>query len=76
MFETQTNKQGWNGIFKNVKQATQTFVWMLEALAADGKVYKKEGSLFCLDKFEKIKSVFKKYNSKIFYLSKNEYFCN
>ena len=48
MFETQTNKQGWNGNFKNLKQPTQTVVWMLEALAADNKIYTKQGTTILL----------------------------
>ncbi len=48
MYETQTNKQGWDGSFKNVKQTTQTVVWMVEALAADGKIYKKQGTTILL----------------------------
>ncbi len=48
MYETQTNKQGWDGSFKGVKQSTQTLVWMVEALAADGNIYKKNGTSILL----------------------------
>ena len=48
MFETQTNKQGWDGNFKNLKQPTQTVVWMLEALAADNKIYTRQGTTILL----------------------------
>ena len=44
IYETQTIKQGWDGKFKNLPQQTQTIVWMLEIIAADGKTYTKQGS--------------------------------
>ena len=43
-YETKIFKQGWDGIFKNVKQEMQTLVWMIEAVGVDGKIYSKSGT--------------------------------
>ena len=43
-YQTQNIKQGWDGIFKNVKQEMQTIVWMLEAVGVDGKTYLRKGT--------------------------------
>ncbi len=48
MYETNTNRQGWDGNFKGVKQNAQTFVWMVEVLAGDGKIYTNKGSTILL----------------------------
>jgi gliding motility-associated-like protein len=44
MFETNSYKAGWNGIYKSIKQPTQTVVWMLEVLIGDGSVYQEKGT--------------------------------
>ncbi len=44
MFETNTNKKGWDGIYKSIKQPTQTVVWMLEVIMGDGSIYQKQGT--------------------------------
>jgi gliding motility-associated-like protein len=48
MFETRTNKVGWNGIYKSIKQPTQTLVWMLEVVMGDGSIYQKHGTSILL----------------------------
>jgi gliding motility-associated-like protein len=48
MYETNTNRQGWDGNFKGVKQDVQTVVWMVEVLAGDGKIYTNKGSTILL----------------------------
>jgi gliding motility-associated-like protein len=48
MYETNTNRQGWDGTFKGRKQDTQTFVWMVEVLAGDGKIYTNKGTTILL----------------------------
>jgi gliding motility-associated-like protein len=47
-YETQTLKQGWDGTFKNVKQDTQTIVWMFEGVGADGNIYNRRGTSLLL----------------------------
>jgi gliding motility-associated-like protein len=47
-FETQQLKQGWDGRFKGVLQETQTVVWYVEAIGADGKTYLKKGATVLL----------------------------
>jgi gliding motility-associated-like protein len=48
IYETNINRQGWDGSFKAVKQDPQTFVWMVEVLAGDGKIYTNKGSTILL----------------------------
>jgi gliding motility-associated-like protein len=48
MYETNTNRQGWDGSFKGVKQDIQTVVWMVEVLAGDGKIYSEKGTTILL----------------------------
>ena len=48
MYETNTNRQGWDGNFKGVKQDVQTVVWMVETLAGDGKIYTNKGTTILL----------------------------
>jgi gliding motility-associated-like protein len=48
MYETNTNRQGWDGSYKGRKQDTQTFVWIVEVLAGDGKIYTNKGTTILL----------------------------
>ena len=48
MYETNTNRQGWDGSYKGTKQDVQTFVWMVEALAGDGNIYNNKGTTILL----------------------------
>jgi gliding motility-associated-like protein len=47
-YETQNNKTGWDGTFKNLKQDMQTVVWIFEGLGADGNIYTKKGTSLLL----------------------------
>jgi gliding motility-associated-like protein len=47
-YESQNNKQGWDGTFKGVKQDMQTIVWMFEGLGADGNIYTRRGTSLLL----------------------------
>ena len=47
-YQTQDAKQGWDGLFKNVKQEMQTVVWMIEAAGVDGTIYTKRGTTILL----------------------------
>jgi gliding motility-associated-like protein len=44
MFETKTNYAGWDGKYKGTPQSTQVFVWIVEGLGVDGRVYTKKGT--------------------------------
>ena len=48
MYEMRSDKPGWDGTVRSVKQEMQTYVWVIEALGADGKVYTKKGSTILL----------------------------
>lgn len=48
MYETNTNRQGWDGSYKGTKQDAQTFVWMVEVLAGDGNIYTNKGTTILL----------------------------
>jgi gliding motility-associated-like protein len=44
VFSTKTIGQGWDGTFKGLPQPNGTYVWLLEAIDADGKIVRKRGS--------------------------------
>jgi gliding motility-associated-like protein len=44
LFETTSDRPGWDGTVKGVKQPTQAVVWMVEALGLDGVNYVKKGT--------------------------------
>ena len=44
LFETKTDKPGWDGTFKGIQQSVQAVVWMLECVGVDGRVYTKKGT--------------------------------
>jgi gliding motility-associated-like protein len=44
MFQTSDAIKGWNGHFKGRMQESQTYVWILEGIGADGKTYSKKGT--------------------------------
>ena len=44
MFETKTNYAGWDGKYKGAPQSTQVFVWIVEGVGVDGRVYSKKGT--------------------------------
>jgi gliding motility-associated-like protein len=44
VFDTRTNYAGWDGKYKGALQSTQTFVWIVEGVGVDGRVYTKKGT--------------------------------
>jgi len=44
VFESKSERPGWDGTYKGVKQATQTVVWIAEGLGVDGKIYTRKGT--------------------------------
>ena len=44
VFETNTLRDGWDGIFKGQPQVSDTYTWTLEAEGNDGKYYKLAGN--------------------------------
>jgi len=48
VYESKTDRPGWDGTFRGVKQPTQTLVWMAEGLGVDGKIYTKKGTAVLL----------------------------
>lgn len=44
LYETRTDRPGWDGTFNGVKQATQTLVWMVECMGVDGNTYTRKGT--------------------------------
>ena len=48
LFETVTDRDGWNGIYKGVPQDSQTLVWILECTGVDGHVFQRKGTAVLL----------------------------
>lgn len=44
MFEMRSDRPGWDGMLKGVRQEMQTYVWVMEALGVDGNVYVRKGT--------------------------------
>jgi gliding motility-associated-like protein len=44
LFETKTNRAGWNGTYGGLPMSTQVVVWMAEGLGADGNIYTQKGT--------------------------------
>lgn len=44
LFESRTERPGWDGTYNGVKQGTQTVVWMIEADGIDGNTYMRKGT--------------------------------
>lgn len=44
LFETKTNRQGWNGIYQGAKLASQVVVWIAEGVGVDGRTYTRKGT--------------------------------
>ena len=44
LFESNTDRPGWDGTFKGNRLATQTVVWMAEGIGVDGKTYLRKGT--------------------------------
>ena len=44
LFETKTNRSGWDGRFNGAALPTQVIVWIAEGMGADGNVYTRKGT--------------------------------
>ncbi len=44
LFETKSDRPGWNGKINGLPQETQTVIWMLDAEDVDGKNHKRHGT--------------------------------
>lgn len=44
LFESKTDKPGWNGTSKGTALPTITVIWLIEGLGADGKIYSRQGT--------------------------------
>ncbi len=48
LYESRTGQPGWDGAFKGTPQATQTVVWMIEGIGADGALHQQKGTTVLL----------------------------
>jgi gliding motility-associated-like protein len=48
MYETGREGQGWDGIYRGVKQPLETYVWMIQAEDIEGNIIKRTGSTLLL----------------------------
>ncbi len=44
LYETTTNRAGWDGSFKGTPLPVQVVVWIAEAVGADGRIYDRKGT--------------------------------
>jgi gliding motility-associated-like protein len=44
LYETTTERAGWDGTQNGTKMATQVVVWLAEGIGVDGKTYVKKGT--------------------------------
>lgn len=44
LFDTVTDRPGWDGTFKGVEQPPQAVVWMVEVVGIDGRTYARKGT--------------------------------
>jgi gliding motility-associated-like protein len=44
IYETSIENAGWNGLYKGMPQASQTFSWIVEGVGLDGNVIQRKGS--------------------------------
>ena len=43
MYQMNSDRPGWDGKVKGVRQEMQTYIWVIEALGADGTIYHRKG---------------------------------
>jgi gliding motility-associated-like protein len=48
VFESKTDRPGWDGNFKGIPQPTQAFVWMAEGIGVDGNIHRRKGTTILL----------------------------
>jgi gliding motility-associated-like protein len=44
LFETKSERAGWDGTVQGIPQSTQVVVWTVEALGVDNRIYRRKGS--------------------------------
>jgi gliding motility-associated-like protein len=44
LYESKTDRPGWDGNFRGVQLPTQTVVWTMQAIGVDGKIYNRKGT--------------------------------
>jgi gliding motility-associated-like protein len=44
VYETKTDKRGWDGTHNGVLQQSQTFVWAVDVVGVDGNIYSRKGT--------------------------------
>jgi gliding motility-associated-like protein len=44
LFDSKTERPGWNGNFNGMSQPTQVVVWIAEGLGVDGRIYTRKGT--------------------------------
>jgi gliding motility-associated-like protein len=44
VYDMKTADRGWNGAFKGIHQPTGTFVWIVQGLGLDNKIYTQKGT--------------------------------
>jgi len=44
VFSTKNKDVGWDGKYKGAPQSTQVFVWIVEGVGVDGRLYTKKGT--------------------------------
>ena len=44
LFDSKSERPGWDGSFKGVQLAAQTVVWTMEGIGVDGRIYNKKGT--------------------------------
>ena len=44
MFETNSDRVGWDGRFDGIPQTTQVVVWVMEGTGVDNNIYLRKGS--------------------------------
>jgi gliding motility-associated-like protein len=44
VFDTKKEQPGWNGKIHGIEQSTQVFVWLIEGVGLDGKIYRQKGT--------------------------------
>lgn len=48
LFESKTDRPGWDGTFKGTPQPTQAVVWMAEGVGGDGNIHRRKGTALLL----------------------------
>ncbi|MBC7946847.1 MAG: PKD domain-containing protein [Chitinophagaceae bacterium] len=44
IFDSKTDRPGWNGLISGATQGTQVFVWLFEGIGVDNRLYRRKGT--------------------------------